>query len=152
MSRKHILHDSIVIFIFLGSAIPLIFFLLAGSNPYVELDDLSGYIVLAVLILYFFAILFGSVLSIPAALLNYALIKSLMKYGCYNRLLKSNTSAILFGACNGLAIGTILFIFASIRDYKLVIEPGVAIFTHLPCVVSSVVFCLYRRKEYLTNK
>ena len=147
MSRKHILRDSIVIFVFLGSMIPLIVFWLLGDNHKFDLHELAGRAVVLI-ILYCLAIIVGSLFSIPAALLNYGLIKFQIKYGYYNYLLKSYYSAILIGLANGLMIGTVLFIFASIRSFKLEIEPGTIILTHLPCLVSSVVFCLYRRKKY----
>ena len=149
MGRKHILHDSVLIFLFLGSAVPLIFFLLIGSNPYIDLDTISGHVVLAFLIMYLFSILFGSLFAIPAAILNYVLIKTLIKYGYFGRFLKSSNLTFLLGFCNGLFIGSILFVVTIFNAGEL--ELGATVFTHLPCIVSSVVFCLYQRKEYLTS-
>ncbi len=149
MSRKHILKHSIVIFVLLGSFTSLVFVLFLGIDNLSNVRYFSSTSIYVVIIMYIFAIIFGSVLSLPAAFINYFLSNYSFKNNHHEYFFQSRFLTFIYGFLNGLVITIILSIFIMVRELKFELE--LEAFISLPCVVSSLCFCFYRRKKYLTK-
>ncbi|MBA6338926.1 hypothetical protein H4J57_17195 [Colwellia sp. BRX8-7] len=147
MSRKHILKHSILIFMLLGSFTSLISIPILGGKNLFNPEYYSNSSLLAATLMYALAIIFGSVLSLPAAFINYFLSKYSFENKYYEYFFKSKLLTFLYGVVNGIVITIFLALFVMVREWKLEFELDVFLFISLPCIVSSVFFCFYRRKN-----
>jgi hypothetical protein len=146
MSRKHILHDSIVIYLFVGTAIPLLFYFFDAGIPSLNIDKYKNGII-GFVILYVYGLFFGAFLSIPAALLNYVLSKYSFKNGWQNKFFATKRKTVLYALLNGIIIATTFYIIFLVFTKIIVFGMPAVAFLYAPCIVSSIVFCLYRRKN-----
>ena len=147
MNRKHILRDSLIIFVFFGSLTALIFVYLLGAEFTLELEPLSEGDVVATAILYVLAIVFGSTLSIPAAVINYVLTKYSFKKNYHAYFFKTKLLTCIYSVVNGIVITALLTVFIMIRDSNANIAQEVVVFIGIPCISSSVLFCFYSRNN-----
>ncbi|PKH87276.1 hypothetical protein CXF79_11370 [Colwellia sp. Bg11-28] len=147
MSRKHILKHSILIFMLLGSFTSLISIPLIGGKNLFNPEYYSNASLFAAILMYALAIIFGSVLSLPAAFINYFLSKYSFENKFHEYFFKSRLLTFLYGVVNGFIIMVFLALFSMVREFKLEFEFDVFLFISLPCIVSSVFFCFYRRKN-----
>jgi hypothetical protein len=97
--------------------------------------------------MYVLAIIFGSVLSLPAAFINYFLSKYSFENKYHEYFFKSRFLTFLYSVVNGVIITMLLALFIMVREFKLDFELDIFLFISLPCIVSSVFFCFYMRKN-----
>jgi len=150
MSRKHILHDSVLIYLFIGTAVSVTLILLGmdieSDSPLLTIDN-SRNSLAAFAILYVYGLIFGSPISILAALFNYSLSDFSFKKGWHNNFFHSKRTTVIYGVLNGFTIATPFYLIFIIGAQQFVFGMPAIVFLYAPCIVSSVVFCFYRRKN-----
>jgi hypothetical protein len=131
----------------LGSLTSLISIPILGGKNLFDPEYYSSASIFAGILMYILAIIFGSVLSLPAAFINYFLSKYSFENNYHEYFFKSRLLTFLYGVLNGFIITVFLTLFSMLREFKIEFELDVFLFISLPCIVSSIFFCFYRRKN-----
>ena len=148
IKKRKILFDSIVIFVLLGSAVPLFLLMVFGYESPESFNYSILWAPFVLIFIYLIFVFFGVIFSIPAALINYGIISGLVKCGYYFKILKSNLVVIFVGLLNGAMIASILLLLSYSVSRNYLLDASVIIFLYAPCIISAIAFLLFQRKNF----